>query len=112
MSRTALAQRFTRLLGQPPLTYIAERRLSHAAELLRTSTAPIAAIANQVGYSSEAAFSRAFRRRYGQPPRQWRNDPEVDSAGYPDLSGRIRSRLVPLRTRRVSMSNAGVNTVT
>jgi AraC-like DNA-binding protein len=63
VSRTALAQRFTRLLGRPPLTYIADRRLSHAAELLRSSTTPVAAIANQVGYSSEAAFSRAFRRR-------------------------------------------------
>jgi AraC-like DNA-binding protein len=85
VSRTALAQRFTRLLGRPPLTYIADRRLSHAAELLRTSTAPVAAIANQVGYSSEAAFSRAFRRRYGQPPRQWRNTTRVNSARHPDL---------------------------
>ncbi|BBY62129.1 AraC family transcriptional regulator [Mycolicibacterium helvum] len=76
VSRTAMAQRFTRLLGRPPLTYIADRRLSHAAELLRTSTTPVAAIANQVGYSSEAAFSRAFRRRYGQPPRQWKNATE------------------------------------
>jgi AraC-like DNA-binding protein len=72
VSRTSLAQRFTRLLGRPPLTYIADRRLSHAAELLRTSTTPVAAIANQVGYTSEAAFSRAFRRRYGQPPREWK----------------------------------------
>ncbi|AQT78000.1 hypothetical protein B1R94_00235 [Mycolicibacterium litorale] len=73
VSRTALAQRFTRLLGRPPLTYIADRRLSHAAELLRTSTTPIATITSQVGDSSEAAVSRAFRRRYGQPPRQWKN---------------------------------------
>jgi AraC-like DNA-binding protein len=73
VSRTAFAQQFTRLLGRPPLSYIADRRLGHAAELLRTSAAPVAAIANEVGYSSEAAFSRAFRRRYGQPPRQWRN---------------------------------------
>jgi AraC-like DNA-binding protein len=72
ISRTALAQRFTRLLGLPPLTYIADRRLSHAAELLRTTTTPVAAIARQVGYSSEAGFSRAFSRRYGQPPRQWK----------------------------------------
>ncbi|AQT78001.1 hypothetical protein B1R94_00255 [Mycolicibacterium litorale] len=50
------------------MAYIDDRRLSHAAELLRTSTTPIA---NQVGYSSEAAFSQASRRRYGQPPRQW-----------------------------------------
>jgi AraC-like DNA-binding protein len=83
ISRTALAQRFTRLLGRPPLTYIADRRLSHAAELLRTSTTSVAAIANQVGYSSEAAFSRAFRRRYGQPPRQWKNATEVNSPGRP-----------------------------
>lgn len=73
LSRSALAQRFTRLLGQPPLAYIADRRLGRAAELLSRSTAPVAVIANQVGYSSEAAFSRAFSRRYGRPPRQWRN---------------------------------------
>ncbi len=87
VSRTALAQRFTRLLGRPPLTYIADRRLSHAAELLRSSTAPVAAIANEVGYSSEAAFSRAFRRRYGQPPRQWRNAAAPATASRP-----LRSR--------------------
>jgi AraC-like DNA-binding protein len=85
VSRTALAQRFTRLLGRPPLTYVADRRLSHAAELLRTSTTPVAAIANQVGYSSEAAFSRAFRRRYGQPPRQWKNAIEVNSPPHHSL---------------------------
>jgi hypothetical protein len=50
-SRTALAQRFTRLLGQPPLTYIADRRLSRAAELLHTSAAPIPAI-GQPGWAT------------------------------------------------------------
>ena len=80
VSRTALAQRFARLLGEPPLTYIANRRLGRAADLLRTSSAPVGAIANEVGYSSEAAFSRAFRRRFGQPPREWRNTTDIDSA--------------------------------
>jgi AraC-like DNA-binding protein len=83
VSRTALAQRFTRLLGRPPLAYIADRRLNRAAELLLARTMSVAAIANQVGYSSEAAFSRAFRRRYGQPPRQWKNATAVNSPPHP-----------------------------
>ena len=73
LSRTAFAERFTRLLGCPPAGYLIDRRLDRAAQLLRTDTASVAAIAAAVGYSSEAGFSRAFSRRFGAPPLRWRN---------------------------------------
>ncbi|WP_433590840.1 cupin domain-containing protein [Nocardia sp. CA-145437] len=72
MSRTTFTDRFTRRLGRAPAAYLADRRLARAATLLRTTTIPIAAVAHQVGYDSEAAFSRAFRRRYDTPPLRYR----------------------------------------
>lgn len=74
LSRSVFAERFTRLLGNPPAAYLAQRRLDRAAELLRTTGAPVSAVADEVGYTSEAAFSRAFRRRHGMPPLHWRRD--------------------------------------
>lgn len=71
LSRSAFEGRFTRLLGISPAAYIAERRLDRAAHLLRSTTDLVGQIAAQVGYTSEAAFSRAFRRRFGVPPRRW-----------------------------------------
>ena len=73
LSRTAFAERFTRLLGCPPAGYLIDRRLDRAAQLLRADTASVAAIAAAVGYTSEAGFSRAFSRRFGAPPLRWRN---------------------------------------
>lgn len=73
LSRTAFAERFTRLLGRPPAAYLIDRRLDRAAQLLRTDTASVAAVAAAVGYTSEAGFSRAFSRRFGAPPLRWRN---------------------------------------
>ncbi|GAB2535556.1 AraC family transcriptional regulator [Nocardia heshunensis] len=72
MSRTTFTDRFTRRMGQPPAAYLADRRLARAATLLRTTSIPVAALAHQVGYDSEAAFSRAFRRRYEVPPLRYR----------------------------------------
>jgi AraC-like DNA-binding protein len=71
-SRSALAQRFTELLGQPPMQYLARWRLQVAAQELATGGKPLAAIAADVGYESEAAFSRAFKREFGLPPAGWR----------------------------------------
>ncbi|HEU4826524.1 MAG TPA: AraC family transcriptional regulator [Dongiaceae bacterium] len=79
-SRSALAQRFTDLLGQPPMQYLARWRLQVAAQELATGGKPLAAIAADVGYESEAAFSRAFKREYGLPPAGWRK-----SRGKADL---------------------------
>ncbi|ORB47941.1 AraC family transcriptional regulator [Mycobacteroides saopaulense] len=71
-SRSAFTQRFTELLGQPPAGYITERRLDRAAQLLRSSTDAVSQIGRSVGYTSDAAFSRAFQRRFGEPPLRWR----------------------------------------
>jgi transcriptional regulator GlxA family with amidase domain len=53
-------------------TYLAHVRLDAATELLRTTSLPVGLVAERVGYTSEAAFSRAFKRRYGTPPARWR----------------------------------------
>ena len=72
MSRSALAERFTSLVGESPMQYITRWRLALAAQMLRTSREPIVRIAEQVGYESEAAFTRAFKREFGAPPAGWR----------------------------------------
>ncbi len=74
MSRSAFADRFTRLVGEPPMRYLARQRLHAAAEKLRTGEHSIAQIAYDVGYESEAAFNRAFKREYGDPPATWRKE--------------------------------------
>ncbi|NGO08269.1 AraC family transcriptional regulator [Streptomyces sp. HC44] len=73
MSRTAFTKRFTALVGKPPMTYLTGWRLSYGARLLRETKAPLAAIARQVGYSTEFAFGAAFRREYGISPGRFRS---------------------------------------
>jgi AraC-like DNA-binding protein len=77
LSRSALAQRFTDLLGQPPMQYLARWRLQIAAQELVSGTKPLAAIAEQVGYDSEASFNRAFKREFGLPPAGWRKSRDM-----------------------------------
>jgi len=72
LSRSALHERFLQYLGQPPMHYLAGWRIQVGARLLRESNRNVAAIALEVGYDSEAAFSRAFRRMVGMPPARWR----------------------------------------
>jgi AraC-like DNA-binding protein len=71
-SRSTLNERFNRLLGRAPMTYLGEWRLHRAADLLRDTTLSVAAVAYRVGYESEEAFNRAFKRAMGRPPAQWR----------------------------------------
>ena len=71
-SRTVLAERFTQIIGIPPMQYLQQWRLQLAANLLAGSTTKIAAIAAGVGYESEAAFSRAFKRVMGKSPAEFR----------------------------------------
>lgn len=71
-SRSVLDERFRRLLGRSPMRYLTEWRLQLAADLLRTSRMKLAAVAERVGYESEEAFSRAFRRHAGESPARWR----------------------------------------
>jgi len=72
LSRSALHERFVELVGQPPMQYLANWRMQLGAGLLREGNATVATIAQEVGYDSEAAFARAFKRLVGQPPAAWR----------------------------------------
>ena len=72
LSRSALAQRFVDLVGVPPMQYLARWRLQIAAQQLRAGDEPLAVVAEEVGYESEAAFNRAFKREFGMPPAAWR----------------------------------------
>ena len=72
LSRSALAERFQRLVGQPPMQYLAHWRMQCAARLLADGDAKVAAVAHAVGYDSEAAFSRAFKKLVGVSPASWR----------------------------------------
>ena len=72
LSRSALAERFTSLVGEPPMQYLTRWRLALAARMLREGREPIIRIAERSGYESEGAFSRAFKREFGVPPASWR----------------------------------------
>jgi len=72
LSRAAFARRFTELAGEPPLAYLTRWRMTVAARLLRDTRLPLAAIADQVGYDSEFAFARAFKRRRSTAPGRYR----------------------------------------
>jgi AraC-like DNA-binding protein len=72
MSRSVFAERFTSLVGQPPIYYLTLWRMHVAAQHLREGRGSVAQIAFQVGYESEAAFSRAFKREFGTSPGIWR----------------------------------------
>jgi AraC-like DNA-binding protein len=72
LSRSSLADRFIHFVGQPPIHYLVHWRMQMAAGLLSSSAASVAAIAEDVGYESEAAFSRTFKKLVGTPPATWR----------------------------------------
>jgi AraC-like DNA-binding protein len=81
-SRSVLAARFQHLVGSSPMHYLTQWRMLLAANLLSHSNAPLAQIAEDVGYQTDTAFSRAFRREFGAPPAAWRrraNHPETTS---------------------------------
>jgi transcriptional regulator GlxA family with amidase domain len=74
ISRSALVERFTRYLSEPPMTYLTRWRLQLAARSLESTSRGVAEIAADIGYESEAAFNRAFKREFGQPPGRYRSD--------------------------------------
>jgi AraC-like DNA-binding protein len=71
-SRSVLAERFAHYVGQTPMNYLARWRMALAASLLRSSALSLTRVAEEVGYETDAAFSRAFRREFGHPPAAWR----------------------------------------
>lgn len=101
LSRSALAERFTALLGEPPMRYCARWRMRVAANLLRDGATSCSAVAYEVGFASEAAFTRAFKREFGEPPAAWRkrvagaapsDAPPLARAKAGEVLGRARSR--------------------
>jgi AraC-like DNA-binding protein len=71
-SRSVLAQRFVHFIGQPPMQYLRHLRMQLASRLLAEEGAKVAAVATAVGFESDAAFSRAFKKSVGLSPDEWR----------------------------------------
>ena len=82
LSRSTLHERFVHFIGQPPMQYLAQWRMQVAARLLRDTKAKLIEVALGVGYESEAAFSRAFKRAVGRRPGAWRAGRRPDDGAH------------------------------
>ncbi|HJS58200.1 MAG TPA: AraC family transcriptional regulator [Vicinamibacteria bacterium] len=91
LSRSVLAERFTAMVGHPPMQYLALWRMQLASRLL-IDGGQVAAVAGAVGYESEPAFSRAFKKLVGQAPATWRRGTGVDAARFAGVARSFRSR--------------------
>jgi AraC-like DNA-binding protein len=78
-SRSVLAEKFTHYVGQSPIQYLARWRMAIASNLLRRSGSSLMQIALEVGYETDAAFSRAFKREFGVPPASWRRQHDAEA---------------------------------
>ncbi len=85
-SRSVLAERFAQLVGVTPMQYLTQWRMLLAANLLRSSNSSLMRIAEEVGYQTDTAFSRAFRREYGAPPAAWRRSQGNRSMAHGEVS--------------------------
>jgi AraC-like DNA-binding protein len=116
LSRSAMAQRFTDLVGQPPMQYLAHWRLQIAAQELMSERKSLAAVAEQVGYESEAAFNRAFKKFVGVPPGAWRRshdaqpvepapagDPAAITRGTHEEQGGVNPQEFPLHDTSIRL---------
>ena len=86
VSRSALTERFARYLGESPIAYLTDWRLELGAEALRASSRSVLQVASEVGYESEAAFNRAFKRKFGSPPAQYRRASRERRVEQPQVS--------------------------
>ncbi len=102
-SRSVLAERFALYLGEPPLTYLARWRLQLAARLLETTRETVLQVASEVGYNSEAAFNRAFKREFGIPPGQFRKRMSRSDRGIAEATDPLPSLLTQLERSRPAM---------
>jgi AraC-like DNA-binding protein len=97
ISRSALTDRFTRYLGVAPMSYLTDWRLELGAEALRTTSRSVQSIALDTGYESEAAFNRAFKRKFSAPPARYRRE-------WREREQPKARRLQKLRATRVARS--------
>lgn len=81
VSRSVLAERFRHFLGVPPMAYLTQWRLQLGAQILRSTSRSVAQIAAEVGYESEPAFNRAFKREFGSPPARFRTRKRAAAGG-------------------------------
>jgi AraC-like DNA-binding protein len=88
LSRSPFAAKFTALVGQSPMSYLKRWRLQRAAALLRHDAVALSSVAEQVGYESTAAFSRAFTRFFGVSPGRYRHRGGVGRIAATPSSGR------------------------
>jgi AraC-like DNA-binding protein len=93
LSRTRFAERFRHFLGEPPMTYLARWRVKLGAEILQSTENSVAEVAATVGYGSEAAFNRAFKRELNCPPAQFRRQRNAPLAAGPPGPGSGRHSL-------------------
>jgi len=96
ISRSVLAERFRHYLNEPPMSYLTRWRLQLGAQMLSSTSHSVAQIASKVGYESEPAFNRAFKREFGLPPARFRTKSKSGQQGGPSkpvkargLSGRL-----------------------
>ncbi|MEV5374618.1 AraC family transcriptional regulator [Streptomyces nondiastaticus] len=89
VSRSTFAKRFHELLGEPPLAYLTEWRMTLAADLLGEPGTTLASVARRVGYADPFGFSAAFKRVRGMSPSEYRDGAARQAAGRPDFAGRI-----------------------
>jgi len=82
VSRSVLAERFRHFLGVPPMAYVMHWRLQLGAQLLASTSQSVAQIAAKVGYESEPAFNRAFKREFGSPPARFRMKSKAAAASH------------------------------
>ena len=89
LSRTRLAERFRHFLGESPMAYLAQWRLKLGAEILQSTEDSVAEVAAAVGYGSEAAFNRAFKRELDCPPAQFRRKRNAAPAQHAQKGRRL-----------------------
>jgi AraC-like DNA-binding protein len=98
-SRSVLAERFTHFVGQSPMQYLGRWRMALATNYLRRSSLNLARIAEEAGYETDAAFSRAFRREFGVPPATWRRMHAGNRLSSDALQSIAGSQLSPVGAR-------------
>ena len=104
LSRSVLAERFRHYLNEPPMAYLTRWRLQLGAQMLASTSYSVAQIASEVGYESEAAFNRAFKREFTVPPARFRSQSRSAQVKLPRQE---KSRLTEYVARKSMVNPSG-----